>query len=77
MDNYTGLTELSRKTYAMFDSYGLSSFYQFEVGNLIIYPDEMTTDVQRKVLEFIKENCQYTLGYEENFYYVSKFDDNY
>lgn len=68
-----GLTPEGEKNYALVDSYGLSGYYQYEVGNIIIHDFEMPSVID-KVLVFISEN-DWILGHEEDYYYVTNAAD--
>ncbi len=71
MKDFDKLTELGRKKLELIKNYGLLKFYQPESGNVLIYPEELSEEVQNKVFVFLKENSQYILGYEESYYFIS------
>lgn len=75
MDVFENMTEIGRETYKLFEKYGLEEYYQFEMGNLIIYPKDFSINVQSKVIDFLKSNTEYVLGFEESYYFVSRIDD--
>ena len=69
------MTEIGKLTYKLFEKYNLVQFYQFEMGNLIIYPADFSVDIQKRIMQFLKNNPNYILGFEENYYYVSRIDE--
>ena len=73
------LTEKGRATAKLVADYGLINFYQYEVGNLIINPHEMTIEVVNRIMKFLKANENWVMGAEDDgdgcvAYYITEID---
>ena len=74
------ITEQGIKIFELVYSYGLAEFYQAEMGNLVIEPSKLTMDVMSKVLNFLSNNTDWAMAYEdigdgEQIIYVAMIDE--
>ena len=61
------MTELGYTTYKLVQSYGLGQFYNKYMGNLIILESMITVEMMSNILNFLKNNEDWIMGYENCF----------
>ena len=69
------MTDLGRQRYELISKYHLDEYYQVIMGNLIIPNDSLNDFTLKCILIFLKDNPEWVLGHEENYWYVNTLDD--
>ena len=74
-DNTFGMTEVGKQRYDLLAKYHLEDFYDVENGTVIILNHEFEEPISRYILMFVKDNPEWVLGHERNYWYLTTKTD--
>lgn len=61
--------------YEKAERFGLGSYFQPHMGNIIIADSEMDAATALKVAQYITAYPAYILGHEEDYYFITRLDE--